>query len=315
MTADMTDWLLTGLEDDMRPRMAEFRAAGRAFALATITAADGGPRPVGAQMLVDGSGTYGFLSGGCIEADVALHGAAVLDDGTPRTLVYGHGSPFIDIRLPCGGRIEVLIERVMPDDPALAALLALTAARRPALWRTDGRIRHCAEALEPVRAPRARLYLPPLRLVVIGQDPFALAIADAGAQAGWATTLVSPFGPNLPPPLPVAYRRDGAAHALASIAPDRWTAVAIATHDLDLDEEGLIKALRSEAGYVGVMGSRRKLAERMVRLRAAGLDDWALARICAPIGLSIGAASPREVAVAVVAEIVDVFRDRDPPET
>src|SRR3546814_4792955 len=89
---------------------------GLSFALATIVAADGGPRPVGAQMVVTETDSWGFLSGGCIESDVARNGREVIRDGRVRTLVYGKGSPFIDIRLPCGGRIEVAIERVGPGD-------------------------------------------------------------------------------------------------------------------------------------------------------------------------------------------------------
>lgn len=120
---------LTGIEDDMRPRMAEAVRAGRAFALATITAADGGPRPMGSQMLVTEADAHGFLSGGCIEADVALHGREVLTTGIARRLVYGRGSPFIDMRLPCGGRLEVLVERIAPDDGALLALFRRRSAR------------------------------------------------------------------------------------------------------------------------------------------------------------------------------------------
>src|SRR3546814_7802967 len=78
---------------------------GLSFALATIVAADGEPRPVGAQMVVTEPDSWGFLSGGCIESDVERNGREVIRDARVRTLVYGKGSPFIDIRLPCGGRI------------------------------------------------------------------------------------------------------------------------------------------------------------------------------------------------------------------
>src|SRR3546814_17488137 len=82
--------------------------------------------------------SWGFLSGGCIESDVARNGREVIRDGRVRTLVYGKGSPFIDIRLPCGGRIEVAIERVGPGDPALEELRRCTAGRRSAIWVSDG---------------------------------------------------------------------------------------------------------------------------------------------------------------------------------
>jgi xanthine dehydrogenase accessory factor len=112
----VTDWMFTGLEDDVRLRMFEAAASGRTYALATIVDADGGPRPVGSQMVITTDEAWGFLSGGCIEADVALHGREVMAQGSPRRLVYGRGSPFIDMRLPCGGRLEVMVERLHCGD-------------------------------------------------------------------------------------------------------------------------------------------------------------------------------------------------------
>ena len=297
----MDGWASTGMEDDLRPRMFAARVGGRPFALATIVAADGGPRPVGAQLLVFPDGAHGYLSGGCVEADVALHARAALADGEPRRLVYGRGSPFVDMRLPCGGRLEVLVERVAPDDPALAELERLATMRHPAAWSSDGRTRRCVEGAP---GPGDLAFDPAPRLCVVGHDPFALAIAEEGARAGWETTLVAPDGPATPPPLPVAYSREPAGAAVAALRPDRWTAIAAATHDPDQDHDALVAALGSDAGYVGVLGARRRLPERLARLRAAGVDEARLADLRAPIGLPIGAASAREVAVSVVAELV-----------
>ncbi|QAY79435.1 XdhC family protein [Sphingosinicella sp. BN140058] len=303
----MADWPAGGLEDDMRPRMFEAASAGQAFALATIVDADGGPRPVGSQMVITADRAWGFLSGGCIEADVALHGRAMLADGTPRTLVYGRGSPFIDMRLPCGGRLELLVERVTPDDAALDRLRRLTERRVPARWQSDGQARRCTDVLKGAPDGDAmvdRIFFPYQRLVVVGSDPFALATADLGGRLGWQTLLIARFGPAGPPPADVACDRRPLADALASLAPDPWTAIAIATHDVELDEEALLLALRSAAGYVGVLGSRRRLPERKARLRQAGLSSADIARLKAPIGLPIRARSPWEVAVAVTAEII-----------
>lgn len=297
----------TGLEDDMRPRMFEAAAAGNAFALATIIAADGGPRPVGAQMVITQHDAWGFLSGGCIEADVALHGRQVLIDGDPRTLVYGRGSPFVDMRLPCGGRIDVLIERVQADDAAVARLRAMSAARMPALWSSDGRKRSCTPLDDQVHALAGaalrRPYSPRQRLAVAGTDAFALAIAALGATIGWEAILLSP-AVSTGAPAGVRIESAPIVEALATIAPDPWTAIAIATHDADADREALVQALRSGAGYVGVLGSQRRIPERLAALRAAGLDDAQIARLHAPIGLPIRASSPWEVAVAVVGEVI-----------
>jgi xanthine dehydrogenase accessory factor len=143
------------------------------------------------------------------------------------------------------------------------------------------------------------------RLVVIGSDPIALATASLGAQSGFETTLVRPKGPATPPPLAgVAYSRASPDAALAAIGADAWTAVAIATHDWEIDHEALLAALPSAAGYVGVVGARRRLPERLARLRAAGVSEVSLQRLRAPIGLDLGGKAPWEIAVSVIAEII-----------
>ncbi|MFT4956134.1 MAG: xanthine dehydrogenase accessory factor [Brevundimonas sp.] len=302
-----SDWYPAGLEDDMRPRMFACADRGEAFALATIVAAEGGgPRGVGAQMVITRDEMAGFLSGGCIEADVALHARQVLTHGDPVHLIYGRGSPFVDTRLPCGGRLDVMVERYAPDDPVLKGLREADRGRRWVTLLSDGRARSLA-AGDVLRPDRVRAYGPRQRLVVIGADAFALAMAQQGLAQGWAVTLIRPKGPETPPPLPAAYLRGAPAEALRRLTPDPWTAVAIATHDADLDHEAALEALASGAGYVGVLGSRRRLPERLDRLDAAGVSPAALARLRAPIGLKIGARSPQAVAVAVIAEIIEAL--------
>ena len=309
MTQPLPEWPIFGLGDDARPALAAARAAGTPVALATITALDGGgPRPVGTQMVIGEGVLSGFLSGGCLESDVAGHAAACLADGEPRRLVYGTGSPWPDIRLLCGARIEVLVEAIAPEDAAVGALLQLTAARRPARWITDGRKRVCIED-DGEAAERAegfsRLYEPVMKLVVLGGDPTALAIAQLGAQAGCETTLVRPKGPAEPPPLVgVAYSREEPVGALTRIGLDPWTAVAVATHEAEADHAALTFALPSAAFYVGALGARRRAPERLAWLHGAGVAEVAIARLRTPIGLDIGGKAPWEVAVSVIGEII-----------
>ncbi len=300
----MGDWYVAGLEDDMRPRMFAAVDAGLAFALLTITASEGGgPRGVGAQMVVTLDDAGGFLSGGCIEADVTLHARQVLAEGLPVRLVYGRGSPFVDTQLPCGGRLDLLVERMDAADPVLADLRRARDGRRVVTLASDGAARRLLDG--DVDDPdRLRAYAPVQRLIVVGWDAFALAMAGQGLRQGWEVVLVRPNGPETPPPLPVSYRRDAAGPALAAFAPDRLTAIAVATHDADLDHDALAVALAGDAGYVGVLGAKRRLPERLERLRNAGLADEQLAKLHAPIGLKIPARSPQEVAVSVIAEIL-----------
>ena len=306
MDTPLPDWPLFGLADDQRPALRAALSTGRPAALATIAALDGGgPRPVGTQMVFAGELISGFLSGGCVEGDVAGHARACLADGEPRRLIYGQSSPWPDIRLLCGARIEVLVERVAPDDPAAAELLRLADQRRPAVWVSDGRRRICAEAAEAWPGALARRHDPVWRLIVVGGDPAALAIARLGAEAGFETTLVRPRGPATPPPLAgVSYRREDSAAALTAVGLDAWTAVAVCSHDIEIDHAALLTALPSPALYVGLLGARRRLPERLALLRSAGLTEEAIGRLRAPIGLDLGGKAPWEVAVATIGEII-----------
>lgn len=295
-----------GMADDARPALADALSRGPS-ALATIIALDGGgPRPVGTQMVFGEQIISGFLSGGCIEADVDGHARACLEDGQPRRLVYGEGSPWPDIRLLCGARIEILVERIAPDDPAAITLFDLSRRRAPAFWVSDGLRRLCAEEPQaPWSGAFERAYDPAPRMVVVGGDPTALAVASLATQSGFETFLVRPKGPPSPPPLAgVAYRRDDVADALHAIGLDAWTAVAVCGHDPEQDHKALMAALPSAAPYVGLLGARRRLPERLAGLKAGGLSDRDLAKLRAPIGLDLGGKAPFEVAVAVVGEVM-----------
>jgi len=319
------------MADDVRPALARAAAAHEASVLATLTAViGGGPRPPGSQMLIARDGLSGFLSGGCIEADIVAHAAEVLATGRPQRLIYGDGGPFPDIRLVCGGRVEVLLERLGADDPAVDRLLTLCAERAPALWVSDGTARACwavgetpppplsgalahALAEDPTAslvldadgARIARRYAPLRRMVVVGGDPTAMAIASLAAVSGFESWLVRPKGPETPPPLQgVRYDRRAADIALKHIGLDPWTYVAVATHDLTMDETALAVALPSPAAYVGALGARRRLPERLARLRRLGVAERDLARLRAPIGLDLGGKAPFEIAVAVLAEVL-----------
>lgn len=299
-------WPVYGMADDIRPALSAALSKGAAALATIVSLGGGGPRPVGTQMVFGDAIVSGFLSGGCIEADVEGHARACLDDGRPRRLVYGEGSPWPDIRLLCGARIEILVERIQPDDAAARTLLDLTRRRLPAFWISDGARRLCTE--EPQASWSGafeRAYDPQPRLIVVGADPTALAVASLGAQSGFETTLIRPKGPSSPPPLiGVAYRRDSIESALSDIGLDAWTAVAVCGHEPEQDHAALLTALPSDARYVGLLGARRRLPERLARLRSAGLSDRDLAKLRAPIGLDLGGKAPFEVAVAVIGEVI-----------
>lgn len=314
------DWPEFGWIDDVRPALAQALAAGRPAALATLyKVAGSAPRGPGAQMLFTAGAAgkvaaSGYFSGDCIEGDVASHAGRVLADGAPRRLHYGMGSPWIDLRLRCGGALHVLVERIAADSSAAHDLLRHAAGRRSCTWITDGtapRVSTEGEALlgfaeDPFRI--ARRYDPPRRLIVSGGDPGALAVAQLGAMAQFETIVLRPGGPHAPPPFPVSqYLREEPAAALARLKVDAWTAYLGATHEDHHDLGGCLAALRGGAGYVGMIGARSRAGQRLAALEAAGASAADLARLQLSPGVPGLGKSPWEVATGIMAEIMQAL--------
>lgn len=314
------DWPEFGWIDDVRPALHATLAAGRPAALATLyKVAGSAPRGPGAQMLFasgsDGQiAASGYFSGDCIEGDVASHAAQVLADGVPKRLHYGMGSPWIDLRLRCGGALHVLLERIAPGSPVAAELLGHAAERRTCIWQSDGETQQVQEGDGPLLVLRedpfriARRYDPPRRLIVSGGDPGALAAAKLGAMAQFETILLRPGGPHAPPPFPVSrYLREEPAEALAHLKVDRWTAYLGATHEDHHDLGGCLAALRGGAGYVGMIGAKSRAAQRLGALEAAGASAGELARLQLSPGVPGLGKSPWEVATGIIAEIMQAL--------
>ncbi len=219
----------------------------------------------------------------------------------------------------------------------LACLRAAIAERRPVVLATrltDGDQRLWPEDPSPaggggatgdcLRHPRHDRYggrklvlhphCPPPRLLVVGAVHIAQALAPMAAATGFAVTVIDPrrafaTAERFPG---VALREDWPDEAMAALAPDARTAIVTLTHDPKLDDPALIAALRSEAFYIGALGSRRTHAKRVARLQDAGFDEAAIARIHAPVGLDIGALTTAEIAVSILAEIIAVRRGATP---
>jgi xanthine dehydrogenase accessory factor len=199
-------------------------------------------------------------------------------------------------RLPDGA------ERLLPDD---AADPALNAAARAALR---------ADAAETVEIGGERWFLqvfnPPPRLAVVGAVHIAQALAPMAAGLGFGVTVIDPRGA-----FATAERFPGVTittawpdEAMDAFAPDSRSAVVTLTHDPKLDDPALDRALRSEAFYIGALGSRKTHAARLKRLRELGHDEATLARIHGPVGLAIEAVTAPEIALSILAEIVAVRR-------
>lgn len=309
------DWPTFGWQVDVRPALAEALAAGKVVALATLYRVEGSaPRGPGAQMLFDGDKAVGYFSGDCIEGDVARHAAEVLASGEPRHLHYGMGSPWIDIRLRCGGALHVFVERVDANSAAARELIARAETRQVCTWHSDGIEQRVSDLAGPALTVEqepfrfTRRFDPAARVVISGGDPGALAVAQMAAMAGFETLLVRPGGPEMPPPFPVSrYLRSEPADVLAEIGIDRWTAYVGATHEDLHDLGGCLAALRGRAAWVGMIGARSRADGRLAALRAAGASEEELARLHLTPGDPALGKAPFEVATGIVAEIMKAF--------
>ena len=304
--------------------------AGRGAALATVVETWGSaPRPRGSQLAVSGGAEIaGSVSGGCVEGAVVAEALDALADGLPRLLTYGvSDDDAFAVGLACGGTIRVLVEPVGGSLPAdvLEELVARRARAEPvgrAVNVRDGattlvpaealgdRLRSDASGFEEDGETFMTVHAPPLRLAVVGGVHVAQALVPMARLAGFAVTVIDPREAFASPArFPgTALVHDWPDAAMAAFAPDGRSAVVLLTHDPKLDDPALGAALASEAFYVGALGSTRTHAKRVARLREAGLDEAAIARIDAPIGLDIGARTPGEIAVSILAAIVRALR-------
>jgi xanthine dehydrogenase accessory factor len=158
------------------------------------------------------------------------------------------------------------------------------------------------------------VFNPPLRMIIVGAVHIAQALAPMAALAGYEVIVVDPRRAWATDARFPGIRLDGAwpDKALTALAPDRRTAVVTLTHDPKLDDPALGVALASPAFYVGALGSTRTHAKRLARLREAGIDEASLARINGPIGLSIGAKSPAEIAISILAQATQALHGAPP---
>lgn len=315
----------------------DWHAGGQGAALATVVQTWGSaPRPTGSQMAISGAGDMaGSVSGGCVEGAVVTEAMEMIEAGadTPRIMEFGVANEdAFAVGLACGGTIRVMIEVVGGKGIApetLTEIAQARAARRPVGRLVDvesgagrvvgrdafpARFASGASGFEPSEAGDEATFLtlsmPPARIAVVGAVHVAQALLPMARVAGFDVHLIDPRGAFASqvrfPGEEIS--DDWPDEALAAYGLDAQTAVVTLTHDPKLDDPALIAALTSEAFYVGALGSRRTHAKRVERLTAAGLDAAAIARLHAPVGLDIKAANPPEIAVSVLAQIIEVMR-------
>ena len=317
------------MDFDMIPEQAlDWHLAGRGAALATVVETWGSaPRRVGSQLAISGTGEIaGSVSGGCVEGAVVVEALEALETGAARLLEYGvsDGDAFA-VGLACGGRIRVLVQ---PVGGAFAAdllqdLVTRRADRQAAavISAPDGRVEGVVTEgfAERFRMDRSgfeedgrfvAVHNPPLRLIVVGAVHIAQALVPMARATGFDPAVIDPresFASAARFP-DTRLLHDWPDEAVAELGLDARTALVLLTHDPKLDDPALEAALRSDCFYIGALGSTRTQASRRARMAHKGFDDSTLARIRGPVGLDIGAANPAEIAVSILAELVQVLR-------
>ena len=314
--------------DNMPEIALDWVREGRKVALATVVQTWGSaPRRVGAQLVISDEGAIeGSVSGGCVEGAVVTEALEAIEDGAPRLLEYGvsDGDAFA-VGLACGGTIRVMVEPVGPVLPVevLEALVAARAAREKVAVVSapdNGPRRLVREGFEErFRMDRSgfeedgsfvTIHNPPLRMIIVGAVHIAQALVPMARLAGFDPLLVEPR-----PAFGSAERFPGETilddwpdEGVRALGLDARTALVLLTHDPKLDDPALEAAVGSEVFYIGALGSTRTHAKRVERLMASAFADADIAKIHGPVGLDIGAASPAEIAVSILAEAVQVLR-------
>jgi xanthine dehydrogenase accessory factor len=185
-------------------------------------------------------------------------------------------------------------------------------AADPLRDRLEARLRSGKSGMEETPEGRVFLtvYVPPPRLVVTGAVHISQALAPVARQLGYDVTVVDPRTAFATPERfpDVELIAEWPEVALPPLGIDKYTAFAALTHDPKIDDKALLHALACDCFYIGALGSKKTHASRLARLKAQGASDNALARIRAPIGLAIGAASPPEIAVSIMAEVTAALR-------
>lgn len=326
------------IHSDIPEQALNWVKAGKGAALATVVETWGSaPRPQGAQLAISSEAEIqGSVSGGCVESAVVAEALEALEDGQGRVLEYGvSDDDAFAVGLACGGKMRVMVEPIgVGNGPSLQMIEELVAARAsreamvyavsPLAWD-----RRFVKVGDPLWGPAEQalfsdksgfegdwflgVHNPPLRLVIVGAVHIAQPLVQMARLSGYDPFLIDPreaFGAEHRFP-GERISNDWPDEALGAIGLDARTALVTLSHDPKIDDPALITGLGSSAFYIGALGSKRTHAKRVTRLAEEGFGEAMIARIHAPVGADIGAKSPAEIAVSILAQITERLRRPD----
>ena len=286
---------------DIVAKAAVLIEGGHRFALITSVGIEGGAaREVGSLALVaeDGSMT-GYLSNGCIDRDIQHHAMVALGSGHKTLIRYGDGSRYLDLKLPCGGALDVLID----PKPDLNAILL---AKRSFDERQSVTLRFQYDGSNSQNWTFT--YAPPFRLCLAGRGAIFRSMAKAARATGFDVCLLTPDTEDLAAVghlsnLPAVHlTSQGQSVDLSAL--DRHSAFLTLFHDHDWEPVLLESALQTDSHFIGSLGSMRTHAMRCETLREMGVPEQSLLRLNGPIGLVPSLRDASFIAVSALAEIV-----------
>jgi xanthine dehydrogenase accessory factor len=297
-----------------------WRQAAHGVTLVTVVDTWGSaPRPAGALLAVRDDGVVsGSVSGGCVEDDLIARIKAGQTTQQAGVIAYGVSQEeAARFGLPCGGTLR-LVQEPLLDTTWVQDVLTRTAnhelvARTLSLATGSVTVRGAqrGEALQFDGATLTSVFGPKWRLLLIGAGQLSQAVASIAQLLDFEVLVCDPreeYTATLKHNLDLHGVRHVAGmpdDVVVALKPDAHTAVVALTHDSKLDDMALMEALTSEAFYVGALGSRRNQATRKARLMEHfGLTDMQLSTLHGPVGLNLGAKTPAEIAVSIVAQIV-----------
>ncbi len=270
---------------------------GRRVVMTTLVNIEGNaPYPVGSQMAVNDRGDYlGQITGGCAETAIADQALMVMSNGESKTLRYGLDSPFFDIQLPCGSGIDVFFDCEITLE-SMSAIADQLSARE--VYR---------QTLDTALGAFERTYLPSTRLMLFGQGPILVMLAELAIKSGFDVACIAQNEHTLAilenaglDGMPLHQAQNRFAAEL-----DKFGAMVSLFHDHDIETALLAGALNTDAFYIGALGSKRTHLARLEALRSCGVDESSFGRIYGPVGKNIGANTPAQIAVSILAEVIE----------
>ena len=291
---------------------------GKRVALATVVQTWGSsPRPVGSWLAIREDGqVVGSVSGGCVEDDLIRRvQTEILTRTSPELVKYGVSrDEAVRFGLPCGGTLQLLVEP-RPELAILEEIMngiknraivvrqenVLTGQSTLSIGNRSTQFQFSNEKMQTVYGPRWRMF-------IIGAGQLSLCLASFALTSDFDVTVIDPreeYAEGIGSE-EIQFIQGMPDDVMQNLGIDSHTAIVALTHDPKIDDLALIDALQSDAFYVGALGSHTNTQKRKDRLREFNLSTQQLSRLHGPVGLAIGALTPPEIAVSIMAEVIAV---------